>query len=118
MPIKKYKVKNEISLKAENLLYDKLSDYVSAVIDVALENKVTEVKDFSFYVKNTKESERKALESALDNANTKASFIAKELGVALKNLMVYRNLLLVMWTKRQDMEIYIMNLCNLLQNKW
>lgn len=81
---KKYKIENAVTVKAEKLSYDKLSDYASNVIDTAIANGATQAKDFSYYLKDKNKAEENAIEVALDNAKSKASLAAKKLEVSLK----------------------------------
>lgn len=83
-PSKKYKIKNEVTVKAEKVEYNKLSDYASGAIDVAIQNGATKVRNLSFYLEDKQSAEKKALKDALDDAKDKAASVAKELGVELK----------------------------------
>jgi uncharacterized protein YggE len=83
-PSKTYKISNKVTVKAEKIQYDKLSDYASSVIDATIQNGATDVKNLSFYVEDRKTAEEKALKEALGNAKEKASLIAKELNVSLR----------------------------------
>lgn len=82
-PANKYKIKNIVTVKAEDLAYDKLSDYASNIIDVAIKNGATQVKNLSFYLKDERKAQDEALKAALEDARHKASLIAKELDVVL-----------------------------------
>ena len=53
-PANKYKIKNIVTVKAERLQYDKLSDYASNIVDIAIKNGTTQVKKLSFYLKDEK----------------------------------------------------------------
>ena len=81
---KKHTIQNKVTVKAEGVDYDKLSDYASAVIDAIMENEPTQVGSLSFYLTDNQAAEAKVLAAALDDAKVKAEFIARELGVTLK----------------------------------
>ncbi len=84
LPANKYKIKNIVTVKAERLQYDKLSDYASNIVDIAIKSGVTQVKNLSFYLKDEKKAKDEVLKVALQDAKHKAALIAKELGVTLK----------------------------------
>jgi len=81
---RKCKIENAVTVKAEKLGYDKLSDYASGVIDAAIANGATQAREFLYYLKDENNAEESAIEVALNNAKSKASLAAKNLGVSLK----------------------------------
>lgn len=46
---RKCKIENVVTIKAEKLGYDKLSDYASDVIDAAIANCATQAREFLYY---------------------------------------------------------------------
>lgn len=84
LPGNKYKIKNVVNVKAEKLEYDNLSDYVSGIIDTAINKGASEAGRLWFYLENDKSAEETALRDALNDAKNKALVITKELGVRLK----------------------------------
>lgn len=81
---RKCKIENVVTIKVEKLGYDKLSDYASDVIDAAIANGATQARDFLYYLNDENKAEESAIEVALNNAKSKASLAAKNLGVSLK----------------------------------
>jgi uncharacterized protein YggE len=80
----KRKVQNTVLVRAEGIAYEDLGIFAASCIDEAVSNGATRVYGLTFYLKDEDSAKNKVLKLAVQDAREKASIVAKELGVLIK----------------------------------
>jgi uncharacterized protein YggE len=89
--IRGYEVENAVMATLEEFEPEKLSKYVSQVVETSLENGSNTIRHIQFYLKNKSILEKKALQQATQEAIERAKILAEAAGVKLKRIASLRS---------------------------
>jgi uncharacterized protein YggE len=89
--IRGFEVENAVTVTLEGFEPEKLSKYVSQVVEIALEHGANTIQQIQFYLKNKSMLEKRALQQATADAIERAKILAEAAGVKLKRIASLRS---------------------------